>query len=73
MADALISHARRTIWRVWAAPVTAGMPLRGLPTVPSASRRQAATDAASIGDVLPARPRAASPRPEAHDLMASAI
>jgi hypothetical protein len=40
---------------------------------PRASRRQAATDATSIGDVLPSRPRAASPRPGASDLMASII
>jgi hypothetical protein len=40
---------------------------------PRASRRQAATDAVSIGDVLPSRPRAASPRPGADDLMAATI
>jgi hypothetical protein len=40
---------------------------------PDASRRQAVTDATSIGDVLPPRPRAASSRPGAGDLMASTI
>jgi hypothetical protein len=38
-----------------------------------ASRRQPATDATSIGDGLPPRPRAASSRPGANDLVASTI
>jgi len=42
-------------------------------SAPGASRRQAVTDAPSIGDVLPPRPRAASSRPGAGDLMASTI
>jgi hypothetical protein len=40
---------------------------------PSASFRQAVTDASSIGDTLPKRPRATSSRPEADDLVASII
>ena len=38
-----------------------------------ASCRQGVTDAASIGDTLPARPRATSSRPGTDDLMASII
>jgi hypothetical protein len=74
MVDATISRARlrglarlgRARGRCAAAEGVAAPP-------PHASRRQAATDAASIGDVLPPRPRAASPRPGADDLMASTI
>ena len=44
-----------------------------LPAAPSASRRQATTDATGIGGVLPPRPRAARPRPETDDLMPSPI
>jgi hypothetical protein len=40
---------------------------------PCASRPQAATDAASIGDVLSPRPSAASSRPGTDDFMASTI
>jgi len=43
------------------------------PPQASASRRHAAADAASIADDLPARPRAASSRPEVRDLMAPTI
>jgi hypothetical protein len=41
--------------------------------VPSAPRRQPVTDASSIGDDLPPRPRAASSRPGTDDLVASTI
>ncbi len=46
---------------------------RGAPLAPSASRRQSITDAGSIGDGLPPRPRAGSPRPGTGDLMAPPI
>ena len=61
-----------TIWRVWAAPA------RRTPAEPASTRR--ALHAAApppirprIGDVTSPRPRAASSRPEEHDLMASPI
>jgi hypothetical protein len=41
--------------------------------LPCASRRRVVTDAASIGDAPPPRPRAASPRPDTSDLVASTI
>jgi hypothetical protein len=44
----------------------------GLHRLP-ASRRRAVTDTAGIAGVTSARPRAASSRPEEHDLMASTI
>jgi hypothetical protein len=40
---------------------------------PGASHGRAVTDAGSIADAPSVRPRAASPRPEADDLMASTI
>ena len=43
------------------------------PRNPSAPRRRAVTDAASIADVPPPRPRATSSRPEDGDLVASTI
>ena len=73
MLDSTISCARDALWRVWAALDPASRPLRGLPAVSDASRRQATTDATSIGGVLPSRPRAARPRLEADDLAASTI
>jgi hypothetical protein len=73
MIAATISRARDALWRVWAAPDPASRPLRGLPAVSSASRRQATTDATSIGAVLPPHRRAARARPEMDDLMASII
>jgi len=39
----------------------------------AASRRQSVTDATSIGETLPPRPRAASSRPGTGDLVASII
>jgi hypothetical protein len=67
------SRARGVFWRVWVAVGPASRPLSGLPAPPSASRRQAATDATSIGDGLPPHPRAARTRPETDDLMAATI
>jgi hypothetical protein len=73
MVDATISRARlRGLARLGRARGRAAAEGVAAPP-PHASRRQAATDAASIGDVLPPRPRAASPRPGADDLMASTI
>jgi hypothetical protein len=43
------------------------------PEEPSASRRPRLTDATSIGESLPPRPRAASSRPGDDDLVASTI
>jgi hypothetical protein len=73
MIDATISRPRDALCRVWAAPGTASRPLRGLSAAPSASRRQSVTDATSIGNGLPPRPRAVTARPTAGERMASII
>jgi hypothetical protein len=73
MTEARLSRAPDALWRVWAAPGTSSRPLRVLSDLPCAPRRQAATDATSIGDGLPPRPRAARTRPEAGDFLAPAI
>jgi hypothetical protein len=72
MVDATISRVRM---RDLACLGRSGARLRayGPPPGACASRRQAATDASSIGDGLPPRPRAASSRPGTDDLMASTI
>jgi len=78
MVAATISCVRGALWRVWGAPGPASRPLRGLPPAPSASRRQATTDATSIKAscrraTVFLKCRAARPRPETDDLMAATI
>ncbi|MCP9486416.1 MAG: GDP-mannose 4,6-dehydratase [Gaiellaceae bacterium MAG52_C11] len=72
MRDALISRARSTTWRVWAAPGPAARPV-GQAVGPCASRARPNTDATSIGVRPIPRPKHTSPRPEADDLRASPI
>jgi hypothetical protein len=72
MVDAMISRARmRDLARLGrfrlAPPGKAGL------CEPGASHGRAVTDAGSIADAPSVRPRAASPRPEADDLVASTI
>jgi hypothetical protein len=73
MVDALISCARMRDLaclgrsRAWQLRLAAPLPRA------CASRRQGIADAWSIANALPPRPRAASPRPEEDDLMASTI
>jgi hypothetical protein len=72
MVDATISRLGCEVCRVWAAPA------RPNPAKPAFARR-ALHDAASspirprIGNATSSRPRAASLRPEEHDLVASTI
>jgi hypothetical protein len=73
MVDATCSPLGCAIWRVWAASASRERPLRGRSRDASASHRQNLTDATSIGDALPPRPRAASSRPDGGDPMASTI
>jgi hypothetical protein len=73
MVDATISRGRmRALARLGRSRQHQEPPSRPLP-LPSASRRRAVTDAASIGNAPPPRPRAASPRSDTGDLMASTI
>jgi hypothetical protein len=74
MVDATISRVRLRDLAVWAAPGTPGLPPNGgIPYAPSAPRRRSLTDAASIGEPPPTRPRVASSRPGTGDLVASTI
>jgi hypothetical protein len=72
MVDAVISRARMRdlacLGRFRLAP-----PGRAGLCEPGASHGRADADAGSIADAPSVRPRAASPRPEADDLMASTI
>jgi hypothetical protein len=71
MIDAAISRVRlRGLARL--GRFRAGRPRDGLPA-PCASCAEHLTDATSIAEPLGPRPRAASPRPDTHDLMASII
>jgi hypothetical protein len=74
MVDAMVSRVRlRDLTRLGRARNRRDAAEGVAAPAPCASRRQAAADATSIGDVLPPRPRAASSRPGADDLMASTI
>src|SRR5690349_20993615 len=72
MIDATISRVRmRPLGRLGRSRV--GGYRCAAPTHTCASGGETVTDASSIADGLPARPRAARARPEAGDLMASII
>ena len=72
MVAATIPRAGDAIWRVWVAPGRADRScVRS--ARPCASRAQAVTDAAGIGNGLTPRPRAAGSRPETCALVASTI
>jgi hypothetical protein len=60
------------IWRVWVA-AAGRSPAEPASTRRQLSPRQCVTDAVSIGDTLPERPRATSSRPGTDDLVASII
>jgi hypothetical protein len=73
MVDARISRVRlRALARLGRSRL-GRRPASRPPAAASAARRQAVADASSIADALSPRPRAASPRPETGDLVASTI
>jgi hypothetical protein len=74
MVDAKISRVRlRDLARLGRTRIQAVAARGGAAPAPRAPRHQAATDAISIGDVLPPRPKAASSRRGVDDLVASTI